>query len=132
MVQTIMEAVLGALACGATDGVKDVAKGGLIHGYNKLKTAFEQHSEVGTGVSSALEQLEAKPESKARQAVLAEELDASGITTNGDVLATATSLLHLVRSLGIGSTGSQVASGTGIAQASHGSSATVTMTDRQT
>jgi hypothetical protein len=131
MVETIMAAVLGALASGAKDGLKDVAKSGLKDGYDKLKAALVRHGENSTVVSTALGQVEAKPESKARQAVLEEELAESGAANDTHVMAQATSLLELVRSLPNGGTGGQMASGAGIAQADRNSSATVNMTSSQ-
>jgi hypothetical protein len=128
MVETIIAAVVTALAAGAKDGLKEVAKSGLKDGYDKLKSSLSRHDDSGAEVSTALEQLEAKPESKARQAVLEEELLASGAASDKQVVAEAQTLLELVRSLPDGGSGGQMASGTGIAQADRHSTATVTMT----
>lgn len=130
MVETIVTAVVAALASGATDGLKDVAKKGLSDGYEKLKSAITRHP--GTSdVADALEKMEAKPDSEPRRAVLAEELEASGIWANEEIIAQANSLLALVRALPDGIRGGQVAHGTGIAQADRSSTASVTMTSEK-
>jgi len=131
MVETIMAAIVGALASGAKDGISDVAKKGLSDGYDKLKSVLGRHANGASDVSNALERVEAKPESEARRAVLAEELEDSGAARDAEVVGQANTLLELVRSLPSGGTGSQVASGTGIAQADRSSTATVNMTSNQ-
>jgi hypothetical protein len=131
MIETIIAAITGALAAGATDGLKDVVKSGLKDGYDKLKETLTHRGAEDSAVTTALEQVEAKPESKARLGVLEEELAASGLAKDPQVVAQATTLLELVRSLPSGGSGSQAASGTGIAQADRNSSATVTMTSTQ-
>ncbi len=131
MIETIIAAITGALAAGATDGLKDVVKSGLKDGYDKLKETLTHHGAEDAAVTTALEQVEEKPESKARLAVLEEELAGSGLAKDPQVVAQATTLLELVRSLPSGSAGNQAASGTGIAQADRNSSATVTMTSTQ-
>ncbi|MBB5062054.1 hypothetical protein [Granulicella mallensis] len=127
MVETIMAALVGALASGAKDGLTDVAKKGVSDGYEKLKSAIKRHSVTGD-VADALEKVEAKPDSEPRRAVLAEELQGSRIGANDEVIAQANSLLNLVRALPGNNMGGQVAHGTGIAQADRSSVASVTMT----
>jgi hypothetical protein len=131
MVETIMAAIAGALASGAKDGITEVAKKGLSDGYDKLKSALGHHANGASDVLNALEKVETKPESEARRAVLAEELEDSGAAKDAEVVAQANALLELVRALPSGTTGSQVASGTGIAQADRNSRATVNMTSNQ-
>ena len=130
MVETIVTAVVAALASGATDGLKDVAKKGLSDGYEKLKSSITRHADT-SDVADALEKVEAKPDSQPRRAVLAEELEVSGIGANEEIIAQANSLLALVRALPDGSMGGQVAHGTGIAQADRSSTASVTMTSEK-
>ena len=127
MVETVAAAVIVALTAGATDGVKDVVKQGLADAYGKLKQAITTRSSDTDEVSTALAQLEAKPTSIARQDVVKEELETSGLANDPQVLQEAKALLSLVSSLQANSSGSQIAHGTGIAQADRNSSASVTM-----
>ena len=131
MVETIIAAVVGALASGAKDGITEIAKKGLSDGYDKLKSVLGRDASGASNVLDALEKVEIKPESEARRAVLAEELEDSGAARDPEVMLQANALLELVRALPGGSTGSQVASGTGIAQADRNSSATVNMASNQ-
>ncbi len=127
MVETVIAAVVAALTAGATDGVKDVVKQGVVDAYGRLKQAITSSSANDNDVSTALAQLEAKPTSIARQSVVKEELETSGVADDAQVLEKANALLSLVSSMQGTSSGSQVAQGTGIAQADRNSSATVTM-----
>lgn len=128
MVETVIAAIVGALSAGATDGAKEVVKQGIADAYGKLKTVVFEDSAEPSELSTALTQLEAKPASVARQNVVKEELETSGVAQNTEVIAKANELLALVSSLQGESSGGQVAHGTGIAQADRNSSATVTMT----
>jgi len=130
MVDVIVSAVVGALAAGANDGLKEAAKKGISDGYARLRSLLLRHDKGANDVGDALEKLEAKPESEARKAVLVEELESSEVAKDVAIQEQANHLLNLVRSLPTGNTSSQIASGTGIAQADRGGSANVTMTNK--
>ena len=130
MVETVIAAIVGALLSGAKEGATDVAKKGVSEGYEKLKGLLGAHSGANDEVSTALEQVEAKPDSLARRSVLAEELQDTGADKDAQIIAQANALLEIVRASGDGGSGSQVATGTGIAQADRNSTASVTMTHK--
>ena len=93
-----------------------------------MKKAIFEDPGGTTELSTALSQLENKPDSVARRDVVTEELEVSGVAQDAEVLAKANELLALLSSAQGGSSGGQVAHGTGIAQADRNSSASVTMT----
>lgn len=123
-VDEIVAAVVGALSAGATETGKKVV-GDAYEGLKGLiKRKFGAESEAAT----ALDKLEARPESDARKSVLKEELEASGAAIDEDLVAAAEALLARLKGLPGGDRIAMNAHGTGIAQASHGGTATVTMT----
>ena len=131
MIEIIVSAVLGALLAGANDGLKEVTKKGISDGYEQLKSLLLRHGNGKHDVADALKKLEAKPDSEARKAVLVEELESSGAAKDLAIQDQARLLLDLVKELPAGNTSGQIASGTGIAQADRGSSATVNITTHQ-
>jgi hypothetical protein len=131
VVETIVAAITSALVAGAKDGLTEVTKKGLSDGYDKLKSLLLRHGGGRTDIVDALEKVEAKPESQARRAVLSEELESSGAANDTALQEQANLLLDLVRAQPAGNTSAQIASGTGIAQADRGSSATVTIAHPQ-
>jgi hypothetical protein len=130
MVDMIVSAVVAALAAGANDGLKEAAKKGISDGYDQLKSLLLRHHSGGNDVGDALEKLEARPESEARKHLLVEELESSGVALDPAIQEQANHLLNLVRSLPVSNTSGQIASGTGIAQADRGGSASVTITNK--
>ena len=129
MVDMIVSAIVGALAAGANDGLKEAAKRGVSDGYDQLKSLLLRHGKGENDVGDSLKKLEEKPDSEARKAVLVEELEGSGAAEDTAIQEQANLLLNLVRSLPTSNTSGQIASGTGIAQADRGSSASVTITN---
>jgi hypothetical protein len=81
---------------------------------------------ANSDVVEAMENLQGKPESVGRRETLAEEVKASKASEEPELLSAAKSLLDLIKALPNGEQHvAQVAHGTGIAQASGGSTATV-------
>src|SRR6185437_1835763 len=99
--------------------------------YEQLKSLLLRHGNGEHDVADALKKLETKPDSEARKAVLIEELESSGASKDLAIQDQARLLLDLVKELPAGNTSSQIAIGTGIAQADRGSSATVNITRHQ-
>lgn len=131
MIEVIASAVVGALLAGANDGLKEITKKGISDGYDQLKSLLLRHGNGEHDVADALKKLEAKPDSEARKAVLIEELEGSAAANDLAIQDQARLLLDLVKDLPAGNTSGQIASGTGIAQADRGSSATVNITKHQ-
>jgi len=126
MDNTVLGAIIGAIGAGALDGAKDVAKSALSDGYGKLKTTLVSRFGGKSSVANALNQVEEKPTSEGRLKVLEEELTESGAANDHELSIQALELAEIIKSLQ-GTTGSQVAHGTGIAQADRSSTASVTM-----
>jgi hypothetical protein len=124
---TVLGAIIGAIGAGALDGTKDVAKKALSDGYDKLKTSLISRFGGNNSLANAITQVEAKPSSAGRLKVLEEELTESGAASDLELSIYASELGEIIKNLQ-GTTGSQVAHGTGIAQADRSSTASVTMT----
>lgn len=123
----ITAAIIAALAAGAASGATDVAKSALVDGYNGLKSFIKKKWGGDSDVSKAIDQLQAKPDSEARKGVLAEEIKTSKISEDPEATSMAQSLLSLIKAMPGGEKHIQSATGTGIAQADRGSTATVNM-----
>jgi hypothetical protein len=109
-----------------TSGVSDITKKAIVDGYNGLKALVTKKFGTNNEATTAIEKLEAKPDSAGRQQTLAEELQASGASADPELLTAAQSLLELIKNLPTGEQHIQHAVGTGIAQADRGSTASVT------
>jgi hypothetical protein len=121
-------AIISALTAGATSGANEAAKKAIIDSYEGLKSLPKKKFGNDNGVSEAIDQLQAKPDSSARRAVLGEELMAASAASDPELLSAAQLLLALIKALPQGEHHvQQIAQGIGIAQASDGSTATVTM-----
>jgi hypothetical protein len=123
----VSAAIIAALVAGAASGATDVAKSALVDGYNGLKNLIKKKWGGDSEVSRAIEQLQVKPDSDARKGVLAEEVKAAKVAEDPELTQMAQSLLSLIKSMPDGEKHIQSATGTGIAQADRGSTATVTM-----
>lgn len=123
---TVMAAIIGAIAAGALDGTKELAKSALSDGYNSLKATLLDRFGNKADLAGALEKVEEKPTSEGRMRVLEEELAESGAAKDHTLLTQAVQLIDMIKHLQ-GNTGSQIAHGTGIAQADRGSTASVAM-----
>jgi len=124
-VDPISAAIIAALAAGAASGATDVARNALVDGYNGIKSFIKKKWGGDSDVSKAVEQLQAKPDSEARKGMVVEEIKAAKVAEDPELIQMAQSLLELVKSMPGGEKIIQSATGTGIAQATHGSTATV-------
>lgn len=127
MDSAILHAIVGALGAGALESAKDAAKEGIAEAYKKLRSTLSNRFGSKGSLETALTSLETNPDSKARQAVLQEELIASGAASDPTLRDEASSLIQLLERLQPMDSGSQVAHGVGIAQADRNSSANVTI-----
>jgi hypothetical protein len=99
-------ALITAIGAGVTSGVTDATKASLKAGYTALKTRLEEKIRgKHPKVPQALAELEAAPTSQARQAVLVEEISATDLPHDRELLDLALALLqHIQQS----STGAQI------------------------
>jgi Het-E N-terminal domain len=124
----ITTAIVAAITAGAATGATDVAKKTIVDGYEALKALVKKKFGGNSEVADAIEKLQTKPDSAGRRETLAEEVKASKAAEEPDLLAAARLLLESIKGMPNGEQHiQQVAQGTGIAQASGGSSATVNM-----
>jgi hypothetical protein len=86
-------AVVTALALGAAAGLKGTTEQIIKDGYTSLKTLIKSKFPQ---TSSSVDQLEHTPDSKARRAVVEEDLTREGAGHNAEILAQAKVLLDLI------------------------------------
>jgi hypothetical protein len=129
LMDPVSTAIVSAIAAGSLAGLSDTVSGAVADAYAALKAAIKRRH-GSEPVLEALNSLEGKPESPARRAVLEEEVVAAGLSRDEEVLYAAQRLLDSLGELRDSGQVRQQALGTGIAQASHGSSAAVSMSPR--
>ena len=123
----IAHAISAALSSAALAGATETAKKAVGDAYDGLKSLLKRKLGSDSDASQAVEKLEAKPDSDGRKQTLAEELESAKVASDPEIISAAQVLLKLIESLPQGQKFIQTATGTGIAQAAGGSSATVTM-----
>jgi hypothetical protein len=122
----ITTAMVAAISAGAIGGLTEVGKTTLTDAYAKLKALLVKKFGKASEVVQAVEQVEAKPASDARKALLAEEVTAVKADQDNDILALAQILQQVLEGSPTGNTGhTQTATGNYIAQADRGSHASV-------
>jgi hypothetical protein len=92
--------IVTALAAGAVAAAKDVATQVVKDAYAGLKSLVVGKFGGQGDVKTAVEQVEKKPDSPARQSVLKEELASAGVAQDADVLRQAQALLELLKQSG--------------------------------
>jgi hypothetical protein len=90
--ESVPELVAAAVAVGAVAGLSGTAERAVADAYEKLKTSVS--GRVG---SVGVESVEQQPDSAARRAVLAEDLQRAGTEGDQELLAAAQALLAAVR-----------------------------------
>jgi alpha-ketoglutarate-dependent taurine dioxygenase len=121
----ISAAIVAAISAGAIGGLTEASKASLMDIYSKLKALLCKKFGKESEVVQAVQQVEAKPISKARQAVLAEEVATFKADQDAELLQLAQALLQVLQSSTDTTGHSQMATGNYIAQADWGSSASV-------
>jgi len=124
----VTAAIIAALSAGAASGATDVAKKAIVEGYEGLKGLLKKKFGSDSEAADAIEKFQDTPDSPKRQETLVQELKAVNAAGDPELLRAARSLLELIKGLPQGEQHiQQVAQGTGIAQASGGGTATVSM-----
>ena len=121
----ITAAVVAALSAGAIGGLTEASKAALTDAYEKLKILLVKKFGNKSEVVKAVEQVEAKPTSDARKALLAEEVATVKADQDSDLLALAQELQRVLSSYTEHAGHSQTATGSYIAQADRGSTASI-------
>lgn len=92
----ISASILAAIAAGAAAGVTKTASQAVVDGYGSLKQLLKRKFGADSDVVGAVNAVETKPESAARQSVLKEEIAAADAVSDPELLQQAQALLkHL-------------------------------------
>jgi hypothetical protein len=129
--EPVSTAIVAALAAGALQGVGEAAANAVADGYQALKSALQRRFGSESSVVKAVEELEARPESKGRQEVVREEVEVSGANTDPDLVQAAKRLLESISEVPGGETHIQQAVGSYIAQADRAGRAEVRVNTTQ-
>ena len=121
----ITAAIVAALSAGALSGLTETSKTAITDAYARLKTLLTKKFGGESEVVHAVNGMEAKPESAGRQATLQEEVAAAKADQDQEVLQATQALLQLLQASPEGGQHEQTATGSYIAQADRGSSASV-------
>ncbi len=125
-IDVIVNAIAAALSTGAIAAATDVGKNAVADAYNGLKNLIHKRFGHDSEAAAAVDKLEAKPDSEGRKQMLSEELESAGAGSDEELISAAQALLALIQSLPQGEKHIQSATGTNIAQADRGGTATVT------
>ncbi len=121
----ITTAIVAALSAGAISGLTETSKTAITDAYARLKTLLTKKFGGESDVVHAVNEVEAKPDSAGRKATLQEEIAAVKADQDQEVLHAAQALLQLLQASPEGGQHVQTATGSYIAQADRGSSASV-------
>jgi protein involved in polysaccharide export with SLBB domain len=94
----ITGALVAALAVGVAGGVQEVGKQVIVDAYTALKAALKQKCGVESDVVEAVETLEKKPDSEARQALVEEEVAETDLAEDEELVQCAEDLVAAVQS----------------------------------
>jgi hypothetical protein len=123
--EPVSTAILAAVAGGLAQAAGETVSTAVADAYGALKSLLRRRFGNDSPVATAVDQLEAKPDSQARQALLREELAACGADRDPDLVNAARSLLDELAKLPGGEAHIQQATGSYIAQADRGGTAGV-------
>ncbi|MEI8305691.1 MAG: hypothetical protein WCF99_01380 [Chloroflexales bacterium] len=118
-------AIVAALAAGVASSAGEVGKKIVVDAYDALKAAIRQKLGIESEVAKAVDALEKKPDSEGRKATLREEVETTQLHKDPEVLKLAETLLEQVKAQPGGAQIVQQATGSYIAQAAQGSTASV-------
>jgi len=93
----ITGAIVAALAAGVAAGTTEVGKKVIVDAYEALKAAIKKNYGPDSDVVEAVDNLEQKPDSQARQAVVAEEIADADLTQDPDLVKLAETLLDALK-----------------------------------
>ena len=93
----ITGAILAALAAGVISGATEVGKKVIVDAYEALKAALKKKHGEDSDVVEAVKSLEKKPESEARQGLVAEEVAAVKATEDSELTQLAQALLAAIK-----------------------------------
>ena len=92
--------IVSAITAGVIAGAGDAGKKLIVDAYTALKDGIKAKLGADSDAMDALEGVEKKPDSKARQGVLAEEIASAGLDKDPDLLKLAQTLAEALKSAG--------------------------------
>ena len=95
--------IINALVAGAAVAAKDLTAKVIKESYAGLKKLIVSKFGQKTDIADTLHQLEKKPDSKARQEVLVEELSSAGVHNDDEIINQARKFLELFQQFHVGS-----------------------------
>jgi hypothetical protein len=126
-----MEPIITALVAAAAAGVTKVGEKAIVEAYTGLKDLLRRKFGAQSEVAKAVEAVEAKPDSAGRKATLSEELTAAKADQDAELVEAARKLLEQIQAQPGGAQVIQQATGSNIAQAAGGSTATVNVRQKK-
>jgi hypothetical protein len=121
----ITAAIVTAVSTGAIGGLTEVGKTALTDAYARLKALLVKKFGKESEVVQAVEQVEAQPAEDVCKAALAKEVAAVKADQDGELIQIALAVQQVLQSSTDNTGHSQVATGSYIAKADRGSSASV-------
>ena len=121
----ITAAIVAAVSAGAISGLTEASKTAITDAYNKLKALLAKKFGGDSEVVHSVNEVEAKPDAAGRKAMLQAEVAIAKADQDQDLLQAAQALLQLLQASPQGAQHIQTATGSYIAQADQGSSASV-------
>jgi len=128
--EPISTAIIAAIATGAASGTTEVGKAAIVDAYKGLKNLIGSKLGADSDAMQAVDKLEKQPDRDDRKATVATELEFSKAGDDSYIVDAAQALLKQLEAQPGGGQAVQNAQGYGIAQASGGSTATVTIGSR--
>ena len=126
----ITTAIVAALSAGVLGGLTEASKTAITDAYNKLKMLLTNKFGGESEVIHAVNEVEAKPNAAGRQAMLQAEIANAKADQDQDLLHAAQALFQLLQASPEEASHIQMATGSYIAQADRGSSASVNIGQR--
>ena len=93
----ITGAIVAALVAGVGGGVAEVGKKVIVDAYETLKAALQRKFGVNSELSEAVEKLEKRPDSEARQGLVAEEVETAGAAKDAELQQLAQDLIEALK-----------------------------------
>lgn len=94
----ITTAIVAAVSAGVTSGMTAVGKEAILDAYKGIKNAIKSRFGKDNNISKTITDLEADPESKGRQLLLAEQIETAEADQNPDILKIAQKLTEALQS----------------------------------
>ena len=129
--EPVSTAIIAAIAAGLVAGVKDTGKKAVADAYNGLKALITRKFGGDSKLAEAVVKLEEDPKSPGRAQTVGKKVREVGADQDQEIVDAANLLLDKLKELPSGEAHIQFAVGSNIAQADRGSTATVTVNEKE-